>query len=65
MTVSARPTRAEILDVANAVIDRASAVMLSDETAIGKYPVESLIAMRKIVEEAEKFISHHELKSLL
>ncbi len=65
MTVSARPTRAEILDVANAVIDRASAVMLSDETAIGKYPVESLIAMRKIVEEAEAFIHTHELKTLL
>jgi len=65
MTVSARPTRAEILDVANAVIDRASAVMLSDESAIGKFPVESLIAMRKIVEEAEIFIHTHELKSLL
>lgn len=65
MTVSERPTRAEILDVANAVIDRASAVMLSDETAIGKYPVEALVAMRKIVEEAEGFIRSHELKSLL
>ncbi len=48
------PTRAEVSDVYNSVIMRADAVMLSDETAIGKYPIKAVQYMEKIVGEAEK-----------
>ncbi len=54
MTQNPRPTRAEVSDVANAIYDSTSAVMLSGETSIGLYPIETVTMMRKIVEQAEK-----------
>lgn len=54
MIKNPRPTRAEVTDIANAIFYRTDALMLSGETAYGKYPVESISTMSKIAEEAEK-----------
>lgn len=54
MVNNSRPSRAEVSDVSNAVVDHADAVMLSEETATGKYPVEAVRTMREIIEQTEK-----------
>lgn len=58
MLESAQPTRAEVSDVANAVLDGVDAVMLSGETAVGKFPVETCRTMREIIHETEKGLFH-------
>lgn len=54
MTENPRPTRAEVSDVSNAVIDHTDAVMLSEESAAGKYPVETIAMMAEIIEKTEE-----------
>ena len=56
-----RPTRAEVSDVANAIIDGTSAIMLSGETAAGKYPIEALEMMTEIAETTEESLDYWEI----
>jgi pyruvate kinase len=57
MVEKSHPTYAEVTDVANAVFDGADVLMLSDETAVGKYPVECVTMMKRIVNRADEFFN--------
>ena len=61
MTNNPTPTRAEVSDVANAILDGTDTLMLSEETAVGKYPVEAVSMMTKIAEQVESSI-HNKVK---
>ena len=58
MVSSSRPTRAEVADVANAILDGTDAVMLSQETAIGSYPVEAVAMMASVAERTERTLPY-------
>lgn len=59
-----KPTRAEVTDVANAILEGSDAVMLSEETTIGKYPVETVTMMEKIILEAESHMEKDTINHL-
>jgi pyruvate kinase len=62
MVHSPVPTRAEVSDIANAVIDGTDAVMMSNETTVGKYPIEALKTMARVVKSTEDYLFHRENK---
>jgi pyruvate kinase len=64
MITNPRPTRAEVSDVANAIYDSTSCVMLSGETAVGKYAVETVQRMKSIVQESEADFPYHDFFEL-
>ena len=61
MINSPRPTRAEVTDVANAILDGTDAIMLSAETSIGKYPIQSVQMMFEIAQETERHLPYEQL----
>jgi pyruvate kinase len=62
MYKNARPTRAEVTDIANAVLDGTDAVMLSGETTTGKYPIDAVKYMSEIVENTEKYLDYNNIE---
>ncbi len=61
MTEHSRPTRAEVTDVANAILDGTDFVMLSAETAVGRFPYQSVLMMNEIIKFTERSVRNHEI----